>query len=166
VTPITDVVDPITPAGPVIPPALAPAVGTVDPAATPAIEPLTPVAGRVVPPIGGASLLPMGASSGTQPLDLIAGITPSSSSAHDTASITLDPAPSPSGLPTLPPGSNEPFAPVSSSTSASGGVPYQLLLFAVLAMLAGFLGSRPRRLLLLGAITPRFTAVFLSARPG
>jgi hypothetical protein len=163
VTPITDVVDPTTPAGPVIPPVLAPAVGTVDPVATPAIEPLTPVAVRVVPPSGAASVLPIGAASGAQPPDLIAGITPA---ARDTASITLDSAPSPSGIPTLPPNSNEPFAPLSSSTSASGGVPYQLLLFAVLAMLAGLLGSRARRLLLLGAITPRFTAVYLSARPG
>jgi hypothetical protein len=165
VTPITEVVDPPIPGRPVTPPVLGPVVGIVDPVATPVVEPLIPVVGHVVPPIGGASLLPIGATSGSEPPDALSATAPSSTR-PDTASITLDPAASPSDLPTLPPNSNEPFAPLLSSTSASGGVPFQLLLFAVAVMLAGFFGSRARRLLLLGAITPRFAAVSLSARPG
>jgi hypothetical protein len=171
VAPIAGVVGPADPFGPVIPPVVpptpvtAPVVGIVDPVATPVVEPLVPVVGHVVPPIGGAALLPIGDTSGTQP-DPPTGTAPSSGTRPVIASITIDPAQSPLDLPTLPPGSNEPFAPFSSSTSASGGLPLQLLLFAVAVMLAAFLVPRVRRLLLLGAITPRFALVSLTARPG
>jgi hypothetical protein len=171
VQPIVDIVDPAIPTGPVIAPVVpptpvtAPVAGIGVPGANPGVEPLLPVVGRVVPPSGGHALLPTGADSGTQPLDAPSGTVPSSTP-QATASITIDPALSPFDLPTLPPVSNEPFAPFSSSTSASGGVPFQLLLFGVAAMLAAFLASRARRLWLLGAMTPRFALVSLTERPG
>jgi hypothetical protein len=170
-TPLAPVAEPVT--GPLTG-VTAPVLGTVGPALGPVVggpsaaAPLVTLLGErsdpprgPQPPTATAALAePTGPSGVRAPRESTAGT-------HRAASSLDADARAPSPLPTPAPLPPAPASPVPGTASSSPLAPsFQLVVYAIVAMLAALLVPRGRRALRLGAVAPRAAFASLIERPG